>query len=278
MIIGITGTSGFVGRALTACLTKAGHQVRAISLRAALPPDALAGIDAVVNLAGEPVGQRWTPAARERILNSRVLGTRALVNAMRGQRVHTLVSASAVGYYGSCGDTILTESSPAANDFLGQVAQAWEREAMEAEALGVRVTRVRLGLVLGRNGGALQKMLLPFKLGLGGPLAGGKQWMPWVHMDDLVSLIEFLLRESTVRGVFNAVAPFPVTNAEFTRALGEAVHRPAVIPVPGFALRLLLGEMAELILGSQRAIPDAAVRAGFTFRHPDVFGALADAA
>jgi uncharacterized protein len=274
MTIGITGASGFVGRALSERLGKAGHQVRPISLRTALPPDALAGIDAVINLAGEPIAQRWTEAVRSRILSSRVEGTRALVNAMRTHRPQVLVSASAVGYYGSRGDALLTESEPAASDFLGQVTQAWEREAIEAESLGVRVTRIRIGMVLGPNGGALQKMLLPFKLGLGGPIAGGQQWMSWIHLADLLSLIEFLLRESTVRGVFNAVSPFPVTNAEFTKALGEAVHRPAIIPVPAFAVKLLFGDMAEIVLGSQRAIPDAAVRAGFTFDHPDVFGAL----
>lgn len=273
--VGITGASGFVGRALTERLQKSGHQVRAISLRGTLSPDALAGIDAVVHLAGEPVAQRWTPAARARILSSRVDGTRALVAAMRAQQVQTFVSASAVGYYGSRGDAILTESEPPANDFLGQVAQGWEREALAAESHGARVTRIRIGMVLG-HGGALQKMLPPFKLGLGGPIGGGQQWMSWIHIDDLLSLIEFLLHGSTVRGVFNAVSPFPVTNAEFTRALAEAVHRPAFIPVPGFAVKLLFGEMSEIILGSQRAIPDAAVRAGFTFAHPDVFGALAE--
>lgn len=274
MTIGITGASGFVGRALSARLGKAGHQVRPISLRAALPADALAGVDAVVHLAGEPVAQRWTADARARILSSRVEGTRALVDAMRVHRVQAMVSASAVGYYGSRGDDVLTESEPAAPDFLGQVAQAWERGAMQAEPLGVRVTRVRIGMVLGANGGALQKMLPPFRLGLGGPIGGGQQWMSWIHMDDLLSLMEFLLRESTVRGVFNAVAPFPVTNAEFTRALAEAVHRPAILPVPAFAVKMLFGEMAEIVLGSQRAIPDAAARSGFTFAHADVFGAL----
>ncbi len=274
MTIGVTGASGFVGRALTERLRKSGHQVRAISMRGNLPPDALAGIDAVVNMAGEPVAQRWTPDARARILSSRVDGTRTLVDAMRAQHVQTLVSASAVGYYGSRGDAVLTESEPPANDFLGEVAQGWEREAIAAESHGARVTRIRIGMVLG-HGGALQKMLPPFKLGLGGPIGGGRQWMSWIHINDLLSLIEFLLHGSTVRGVFNAVSPFPVTNAEFTRALGEGVHRPAFIPVPGFAVKLLFGEMSEIVLGSQRAIPDAAVRAGFTFDHPDVFGALA---
>jgi uncharacterized protein len=274
MNIGITGASGFVGRALTERLQKSGHQVRAISLRGDLPPDALAGCDAIVNLAGEPVAQRWTEEAKARITTSRIEGTRKLVAAMRNHRPQVLVSASAIGYYGSRGDTVLTESEPASNDFLGQVAAAWEREAMAAESLGVRVTRIRIGVVLGPKGGALEKMLLPFKLGVGGPIAGGRHWMSWIHIADLLSLIEFLLKESTVRGVFNAVSPFPVTNAEFTKALGEAVHRPAIVPVPAFAIKLLFGEMAEIVLGSQRVIPDAAVRAGFTFDHPDIFGVL----
>ncbi|MEO5923405.1 MAG: TIGR01777 family oxidoreductase [Bryobacteraceae bacterium] len=274
MTIGISGASGFIGRALAERLRKSGHQVRSISVRGPLPPDALAGCDAIVHLAGEPVAQRWTEESRKRIRDSRVEGTRNLVAAMRNHRPQVLVSGSAVGYYGSRGDDVLTESEPAANDFLGQVAVAWEREALEAEALGVRVTRIRTGMVLGPNGGALEKMLLPFKLGLGGPIGGGRQWTAWIHIADLLSMIEFLLKESTVRGVFNGVSPFPVTNSEFTKALAQAVHRPAIFPVPAFALKLLFGDMAEIILGSQRAIPDAAVRAGFVFEHPDVYGAL----
>ena len=278
LTIGITGASGFVGQALTARLQKNGHKTRAISLRGGCDPDAIAGCDAIVHLAGEPVAQRWTPEAKARILSSRVDGTRSLVQAMRKHRQQVLVSASAVGYYGSRGNVLLTEAEPPAKDFLGQVAVAWEREAMAAEELGTRVTRIRIGMVLGLGGGALAKMLLPFKLGLGGPIGGGQQWMSWIHIADLLSLIEFLLRESTVRGVFNAVSPFPVTNAEFTKALGEAVHRPAIIPVPAFAVKILFGDMAEIVLGSQRAIPDAATRAGFTFDHPDIFGTLAEVA
>ncbi len=274
MTVGITGATGFVGRALSERLRKSGHQVRPISLRTGVSTGALAGCDAVINLAGEPVSQRWTDEVRKRIRESRVEGTRALVAAMRTHRPQVLVSASAVGYYGSRGDTELTESEPAANNFLGEVSAAWEHEAMEARSLGVRVACIRIGVVLGPKGGALEKMLPPFKLGLGGPLAGGRQWMAWIHIDDLLSLIEFLLKESTVRGVFNAVSPFPVTNAEFTKALAAAVHRPAIFPVPAFALKLLFGDMAEVILASQRAIPDAAVRAGFTFDHPDIYGAL----
>jgi uncharacterized protein len=195
---------------------------------------------------------------------------------MRAQPPQVLISASAVGYYGSRGDEILTESTPPADDFLGRVAAAWEQEAQAAESLGVRVARIRIGVVLGQNGGALSKMLLPFRLGVGGRLGNGKQWTSWIHIEDLVALIVFLMKESTVRGVFNATSPFPVTNREFTRALAEAVHRPAIIPVPAFALKLMFGEMSQVLLASQRAIPDAAQRAGFVFEHPDIFAALAD--
>jgi len=275
MNVAITGATGFIGRAVGEHLRSSGHNVRAISLRAALPPDALAGVNAVIHLAGEPVAQRWTASARDKILRSRVEGTRALVAAMRAQPPQVLISASAVGYYGSRGDEILIESAPPAQDFLGRVAVAWEEAAQAAEPLGVRVARIRIGVVLGKGGGALSKMLLPFRLGVGGQLGSGKQWMSWIHVDDLMELISFLMKESTVRGVFNATSPFPVTNREFTQALAEAVHRPAIIPVPAFALRLALGEMAEVVLASQRAIPDASQRAGFVFEHPDIFAALA---
>lgn len=273
--VAITGASGFIGQTLAKRLQRQNMTTRSISLRGQLAPNALEGCDAVVNLAGEPIFQRWTADARARIRESRVEGTRKLVNAMRTQRPQVLVSASAVGYYGSRGDTILTEAAPASADFLGQVASAWEKEAVVAEDLGVRVARIRIGMVLGPNGGALKTMLLPFKLGLGGPIAGGQQWMSWIHVDDLCSLILFLLKESTVRGAFNAVSPEPVTNAKFTKALAEAVHRPAFIPVPAFAIKALFGEMSEIVLASQRAVPDAAIRQGFTFDYHDIYGALA---
>ena len=274
MIVALTGASGFIGRAVAEHLRTSGHVIRAVSLRGALEPDALAGVNAVVNLAGEPVAQRWTAAARDRIQRSRVDGTRALVAAMRGKPPQVLISASAVGYYGSRGDDILTESAPAANDFLGRVAAAWEDEALAAEPLGVRVARLRIGVVLGPNGGALARMILPFRLGVGGRLGSGQQWISWIHLDDLCALIAFLMKESTVRGVFNATSPFPVTNREFTRALADAVHRPAILPVPAFALRWMFGEMSQVLLASQRAIPDAAQRAGFVFQNPDLFAAL----
>jgi len=276
VLVGITGASGFVGRAVGAHLRKAGHEVRALSTRAGVPADALAGCAAVVHLAGEPVAQRWTAATKERVRSSRIEGTRALVEAMRPHPPRVLVSASAVGYYGSRGDEVLLESEPADDSFLGQVAAGWEQEAIAAENLGVRVTRIRIGVVLGPNGGALQKMAMPFRFGVGGRIGDGQQWMSWIHLEDLSRMIEFLLHESTVRGVFNAVSPHPVRNSEFTRALAEALHRPAIFPVPVFGLKLLFGEMAEVLVGSQRAIPDAITRAGFTFDYPEVFGALAD--
>ena len=276
MNVAITGASGFVGRAVAEHLRSSGHIVRAVSLRGAIEPGVLAGVNAVVHLAGEPVAQRWTRAARDRIMRSRVEGTRALVAAMRAQPPQVLISASAVGYYGSRGDEILIESTPPADDFLGRVAVAWEEEAQAAEPLGVRVARLRIGMVLGPKGGALARMLPPFRLGVGGRLGSGHQWMSWIRIDDLVALIAFLMKESTVRGVFNATSPFPVTNREFTRALAEAVHRPAIFPVPAFALRWMFGEMSQVLLASQRAFPDAAQRAGFVFEHPDIFTALAE--
>jgi len=274
MNVAVTGASGFIGRRLTERLQREGHQVRAVSLRDGVQADQLAGCGAVVNLGGEPVAQRWTAAARARIRASRIEGTRALVEAMRGQAPQVLISASAIGYYGSRGDEILTENSAPAQDFLGQVCADWEREARAASDLGVRVCCLRIGVVLGPGGGALAKMLLPFRLGLGGRMGGGRQWMSWIHVDDLTGLIAFLLKESTVRGAFNAVSPHPVTNAGFTRDLARALRRPAIVPVPAIALKLLLGEMSQVILASQRVIPEAALRAGFTFDYPDLFGAL----
>ncbi len=273
MTVAVTGASGFIGSALTASLTGAGHTVKPLSVRQDLPADALAGCDAVVHLAGEPIAQRWTDDAKARIQKSRVEGTRRVVAAMEQHRPTVLVSSSGINIYGDRGDDILTEAEPAADDFLGHVAADWENEAMKAEQYGVRVAVIRTGMVLG-PGGALEKMLLPFKLGVGGKLGSGEQWMSWIHRDDLIRLIEFLLVESTVRGVFNAVSPYPVPNAEFTKALGAALHRPTIFPVPRFALQLLYGEMSKLLFDSVRAIPDAASRAGFTFEHPDIFGAL----
>jgi uncharacterized protein (TIGR01777 family) len=249
-----------------------GHTFRAISTRTAPSPEDFAGCDAVVSLAGEPVAQRWTTAARERIRGSRVEGTRSIVEALRRNPPAVLVSASAIGYYGSRGDEVLTESSAPAGDFLGRLAVEWEREALRAEEFGVRVVTLRIGVVLG-EGGALAKMLPIFRLGMGGRIADGRQWMSWIHLDDLARLIEFAV-ENPVRGTINATAPNPVTNAEFTRELGRALHRPAVFPVPKFALRMLYGEMAEIVSASQRVMPQAALSAGFRFQFPELPMAL----
>jgi uncharacterized protein (TIGR01777 family) len=272
MIVAVTGGSGFIGRRLTQRLRAEGHTVREISLRSGLP--IVPVCHAVVHLAGEPVAQRWSRSARDRILKSRVEGTKSLVKALSEHPPPVLISASAIGYYGSRGDEILTEASKPGTDFLAQVVIAWEREARFAEQLGVRVVPLRFGVVLGRGGGALKKMLLPFRLGLGGRLGSGKQWMSWIHLDDLIALIGFAIESAHCKGVMNAVAPHPVTNAEFTHDLARALHRPAVFPVPEFALKLLYGEMSQVILGSQRVTPNAALQAGFEFRFPELGRAL----
>ncbi|MEO8050622.1 MAG: TIGR01777 family oxidoreductase [Acidobacteriota bacterium] len=277
MNVAVTGASGFIGRFLMERLRASGHQVTAVSLRTQPQPEVFAGCHAVVNLAGEPIVQRWTAAARERILNSRVQGTHSLVDALRQLPPAVLVSASAIGYYGSRGDEILTEDSPAASDFLGQVAIDWEREARAAEQFGVRVVILRSGIVLGPGGGALAQMLPPFRLGVGGRLGTGEQWMSWIALDDLVSLIEFAILSPDLSGPVNAVAPNPVTNSVFTRELAAALHRPAIIPVPAFALKILFGEMSQALLASQRVIPQAALRAGFQFQFPQLGEALRNA-
>jgi uncharacterized protein (TIGR01777 family) len=241
------------------------------------PADSLRDADIVIHLAGEPVAQRWTEESKRKIRESRVAGTRNLVQAMAKltKRPQALIAASAVGYYGSRADESLVESSAPGNDYLAEVCTAWEREAAAAESLGVRVVRLRTGVVLDARGGALAKMLPPFRMGAGGPLGSGKQWMPWIHVQDLVELYRFAVMQP-VSGVFNATAPNPVTNAEFTRALGAAVKRPAVLPMPAFALKMMFGEMGAVLLASQKVLPKAAETAGFRFKFPEVAGALAD--
>jgi len=274
MNIGLTGASGFIGRHLTRSLQAESDSIRPISLRTPARPQDLAGCEAVIHLAGEPVAQRWTKSAKRRILESRETGTRSLIDAMRQQPPRVLVSASGVGYYGSRGDDLLTEHASAGNDFLAEVCVAWEREAREAEKLGVRVVPLRIGMVLGPGGGALARMLLPFRLGLGGRIGSGRQWMAWIHIEDLCGLIQFALRESGVTSVLNATSPNPVRNSEFTLALAEAVGRPAVFPVPVLGLKMLFGEMSEVLLASQRAVPEAALHAGFTFKYERIDSAL----
>lgn len=288
MLIVLTGATGFLGRQLTAALQEAGHDARVLSRRSgggnvawdplAGPPAAecLANAEAVIHLAGEPVAQRWTAAARVRIEQSRVQGTRNLVEGLRRmeRRPEVLISASATGYYGSRGDEVLTEDSAPGAGFLPEVCRRWEAAEEEAAELGIRVVRLRLGVVLGRGGGALAKMLPAFRAGVGGPLAGGRQWMSWIHAEDAVGLMKWAVTERAARGAFNAVSPHPIQNTDFTKALGRAVRRPAVFPVPALALRVLYGEMAEILTGSQRVEPRAAIGAGFRFRYEDVEEAL----
>jgi uncharacterized protein len=278
MNITVTGATGSIGKRLVQTLLVAGHSINALGRKQSveLSNESLATADAIIHLAGEPVAQRWTPEVKQRIRSSRVDGTRNLVNALAKQsrRPRVLVCASAIGYYGSRGDEVLTETSSPGGDFLARVVVDWEEAAEKAEACGIRVVPLRFGVVLGKEGGALPKMLPPFRLGLGGRLASGQQWMSWIHVDDVIGLIRFALETSAIRGPMNATAPQPVTNAEFTKELATALHRPAILPVPSFALKLLFGEMAQVILGSQRVIPQAARSAGFHFEYPELRPAL----
>lgn len=293
--IAISGASGFVGRALIAHLERSGHEVlRLVRGSASEPhgvrwqPDtgeldgrALGAVDAVVHLAGENVaGGRWTPARRAAIAASRGPTTERLARSLARLPVppRTLISASATGIYGDCGDARLDERTPPGQGFLAEVAQAWEAATQPAASAGIRVVHLRIGMVLDQSGGALARMLLPFRIGLGGRLGSGQQWVSWIHRQDLVAAIAFLLGQESLRGPVLAVAPEPVTNREFTRALGRALRRPAVLPVPAFALRLLFGAMAdELLLSSQRATPRALLTAGFQFAHPNLAEAFAAA-
>jgi uncharacterized protein (TIGR01777 family) len=241
------------------------------------PRESLENADAVVHLAGEPVAQRWTPEVKRRIRESRVEGTRRMVEALSSlpRRPGVLVSASAVGYYGSREDELLDESSPPGAGFLPEVCAGWEKEAQAATGLGVRVATIRIGVVLDSRGGALARLLLPFRLGVGGRLSSGQQWMSWIHLADLAEQFRFVL-DNPVAGVWNGVAPVPVTNREFTKELAHALHRPALFPMPGLALKAMFGEMSEVLLGSQRVAPRAAQAAGFRFRFPQLGPALAD--
>ena len=273
MRITITGATGLIGSKLTARLRERGDEVTPVSLRGDELAPKLAGRDAVVHLAGENLAQRWTENAKREILASREQGTRRLVAALP-ESVSTLVSASAVGYYGPRGDEEVTESDGPGDDFAARVCVAWEREA---DAAPVRVVRVRTGVVLDASGGALAKMLPPFKLGIGGPVAGGRQYLPWIHVDDLVGIYVAALDGTGWQGPVNATAPNPVTNAEFSKALGRALRRPAVLPIPGFALGALYGEMATIVTTGQRAVPRAALSHGYRFAHPDLDEALSNA-
>jgi uncharacterized protein (TIGR01777 family) len=292
MRVTLTGASGLIGTRLAQRLRARGDEVTTLSRtpRSAdavawrpedepAPAAALAGRDAVVHLAGENVAQRWTDDAKAAIRSSRELGTRNLVEgiAAADPRPRALVSSSAVGYYGPRGDDRVDETDPPGSGFLAEVCVIWEREAQRAAELGLRVVTVRTGVVLDRSGGALAKMLPFFKLGLGGPVAGGGQYMPWIHVDDVVGLYLAAIDGEQWDGAVNASAPDPVTNAAFSKALGRALHRPAFAPVPALAVRTLYGEMAEIVTEGQRVVPRRAQALGYEFAHPDLGEALRSA-
>ena len=292
----ITGGTGFIGSALCSRLAAEGHTLTVLSrypgravrvlppgtrcIRAVAELGAAERVDAVVNLAGEPIAAaRWSPARKRILAASRIDLTRDLVDwiARAAQRPAVLLSASAIGFYGDQGDTVLMEESLPHVEYQHELCRDWEAAALRAETLGVRTAVLRIGLVVGRDGGFLQRMLPPFLLGLGGPVGHGRQWMSWVHRDDVLGMILWLLAREDLRGVFNATAPAPVTSRDFATALGAVLHRPAVLPVPAPVLRLAFGEMSTLLLTGQRVVPARAEREGYRFRFADIRSALAEA-
>jgi uncharacterized protein len=298
MRVAVTGATGLIGTAVVRELQARGDEVTVLTrnvsrasselpgvetcewrdpVREAAPSEAFAGRDAVVHLAGEPIAQRWTDDSKRRIRESRQLGTRNLVAGLRAApepRPRVLVSQSAIGWYGARGDERLNESEPSAGDFLAQVVAAWETEARAAEELGMRVVLTRTGVVLAEAGGALEKMLPPFKLGVGGPVAGGRQYVSWIHLDDVVGAILFCLDDERARGPVNLTAPEPVTNKQLSKALGRALKRPAVAPVPGVAVKLLYGEMASIVTTGARVMPKRLEELGYSYRWPELDPAL----
>ncbi|MFL5825562.1 MAG: TIGR01777 family oxidoreductase [Thermoleophilaceae bacterium] len=301
MRIAVSGATGMIGRRVVELLLERGDGVTAFTrdqsrveemfggrVQPALwrdpqsqpaPAQALAGRDGVINLLGENVAQRWTADAKQRIRGSRVLGTRNLVAGMREAEPtpSVLVSQSASGYYGARGDEPVDESTPPARgDFLADVVVDWEAEALHAQQLGARVVLTRTGVVLSKSGGALDKMMPFFKAGLGGPVAGGRQYVPWIHIDDVAHAILFLLDNEAANGPVNLSAPEPVTNAQLSKALGRALHRPAFAPVPGFAVQVLYGEMASIVTTGVREVPKRLEELGYSFRQPELEPALRD--
>ena len=289
----VTGGTGFIGSKIVGQLLARGDAVYYLARKASahLPsqasfhpwngtdePDlnALSRIDAIIHLAGEPIAQRWSAEVKKRIYESRVDGTRKLVSAIAKLRHKpaVLVSASAIGYYGDRGNEVLDETKPPGSDFLADVCKDWEREAVRARELGLRVAPIRIATVLGRDGGALKAMLPIFRSGVGGKFGDGKQWTSWIHVDDLVKLFLFAADNGAIDRAMNGSSPQPLTNAQFTVALGHALHRPAVLPAPKFAMRLALGEMAEFLFTSLRVVPQAAGEAGFRFEYPEIDQAL----
>ncbi len=300
MRVTITGATGLIGSRLIRALQERGDEVTVLTrnpdkARSTLPgveavawadpssepapAAALSGRDAVVHLAGEPVAQRWSDDVKRRINDSRELGTRNLLAGMQAADAppQVLVSSSAVGYYGPHGTEELPETTPPGDDFLAKVCVTWEAEATKAESAGARVVLVRTGIVLDADGGALEKMLPPFKLGVGGPVAGGDQFMPWIHLDDLVGIYVRALDDASWSGPVNGSAPRPVTNTAFSKALGKVLKRPAFSPVPAFAIKLLYGEMSEIVTKGQNAVPERTQQLGYAFKHTEIEPALRDA-
>ena len=293
MKILITGGTGFIGSALTRSLTDQGYEVTVLSRN----PDSVEKIcgpgikalnnlnqlkpedtfQAIINLAGAPIfDARWSDARKQIIRDSRIGLTRQLVASMARMAVkpELLISGSAIGYYGDQGDTVLTEQSATHKDFSEQLCTDWENEAKKAEHLGGRVCLIRTGLVLAEGGGLLKRMLLPFRLGLGGRLGDGQQWMSWIHRQDWIAIARLMITDSSMQGAYNATAPNPVTNSEFARTLAHCLNRPALLPVPAWLLKILLGEMSGLVLGSQRVMPERLLALGFKFQYTDLSSAL----
>ena len=296
MNVFITGGLGFVGRHLSDYLLNEGHRVIATGTRPApnlvnnksfvyvsadttLPgawQNHVSDADAVINLAGRTIFKRWTKGYKRQIRNSRILTTRNLVEALPENKQVVLVNASGVGYYGNRIDDRLTEDEPPGDDFLARVSIAWEAEAAGAEKKGIRVVIARFGVVLGKGGGAMNKMIPAFRFFAGGPLGKGMQWFPWIHRDDLTFAIRFVMEHPDVRGACNFCSPHPVRNRDLAKALGRVLNRPSFMPAPAFAIRLVMGEMGSLVLFSQRAVPEKLLNHGFRFQYPNIGEALSD--
>ncbi len=300
MNILITGGTGFIGSPLSRELVNSGHNVIIATRRQSalkemltwnppdlIPQDVISKIDAVINLAGEPIASKhWTKERKERILSSRVNTTRAIVESIRviaplekGRRgdfkkPKILISASAIGYYGHRGDEYVTEDTPPASDFLAEVCKVWEEEALKAQELEIRVVLLRIGAVLESDGGALPQMMIPFKFFLGGPIGSGKQWFSWIHRDDVVGIIKYALENDNISGPVNIATPNPVTNKEFCSALGKVLGRASWLSIPAFIVKLTLGELGSVLLTGQRVVPEKALNAGYKFKYSEVDEAL----
>ena len=295
MKIFITGGLGFVGTNLSHFLLSQGHQVTAVGRQVSQQlimhanyryvsadttqpgpwQEGLNDIDAIVNLAGKSIFRRWSRKYKQQIYDSRVLTTRNVVSALPAGKSITLCSASGAGYYGNRGNDNLNEDEPPGDDFLARVSIDWEAEALQAAEKGIRVVTMRFGVILGKEGGAMAKMIPAFKAFVGGPLGSGLQWFPWVHLDDLMAAIAFIIEHQQIKGPANFCAPHPVRNLDFTKALGKILHRPAFMPAPAFMIRLALGEFGNVLLYSQRTVPDKLTNHGFQFKYPDIERAVA---